>query len=177
MIMGAPNLTDIVNATTQVFALCKSNVAATMPQDAHAVPRGVDVMTGTSGWSADQTRLILRGNWPAVFRGSDTHIPGLQDTNLGFGVQWTFNGQVDGKGRFIKDARAFVIIDSVTIVYNVDVEVKFSETGTPIGEQPIAMLTATMNAKFTHALLGTEFSQLLGLRIFGDGSGDLKFID
>jgi hypothetical protein len=174
--MGEPDLKDIVNAVSQVFAICKSNVATTMGKDAHAVPRGVDILTQTSGWVADPRQLLVVDTLPAVFRGTNTHIPGLSNTKLEFGVQWTYGGQVGGHGRYIKDARAFVIVDSVTILYTVDVEAKFSETGTPIGSEPVAMLTATINAKFTHALLGTEFSQLIGVRIFGDGSGDMKFI-
>ncbi len=95
--------------------------------------------------------------WPAL------HPTFASDTVISLGVIWTFGGSVDGKGRFIKDAEAYVKVGSVTATYSFDVTAKFAESGTPIGSEPVAMLTGTFNVVRSRTIFGGR--RLLGLRV------------
>lgn len=165
--MTNPN--DIVNAVTGVINLVKSNETESMPTLASALPRGIDPLTTDPTWSDTQAIIKLKLTYPPNIR-----IPGLtEDDELTLGVRWTYNGQVAGRGRYIKDLEAFVILGHTSLTVRYDVLVKFSETGTPIGAEPTAMLTGSINVRVGSAVFGSTFSELYGVRVFGNGSGNI----
>jgi hypothetical protein len=91
-------------------------------------------------------------------------------------VRWNYNGQVAGKGRYIKDLEAFVILGHTSLTVRYDVLVKFSDNGTPIGPEPVAMLTGSLNVRVGSSVYGSTFSQFFGVRVFGNGAGDITEI-
>ena len=51
--------------------------------------------------------------------------------------------------------------------YHYDVSVKFAESGTPIGPEPVAMLTGTLNVRTSRTITGVES----GLCLDANGAG------
>jgi hypothetical protein len=172
--MADPNLTDIVNAVTKVFELCSSNETTEMPEHAHAVPRNVDPLTGTAGWSDTQARMVGTLRYPPAHK--LPLIPAAPDDVIKLGMNWTYGGSVNGHGRYIKDAEGFVIVENVNATVLFDVSVKFAESGTPVGPEPVALLTATINVRVSQRIVGLLFTQFFGCRLFGNGSGDITQI-
>lgn len=160
-------LTDIVNLASSAVTLLKSNETQSMGSLATALPRGVDPLKTGGNWQRKSTPLVMTITWPAL------HPTFASDTVISLGVIWTFGGSVDGKGRFIKDAEAYVKVGSVTATYNFDVTAKFAESGTPIGSEPIAMLTGTFNVVRSRTVFGVVDSSMYGFKILGDGSGEM----
>lgn len=163
MTMG--DLSDIVNAATAVFKILDSNETEAMGKLASALPRGIDPMATDGNWTRLSNPMLTTVTWKARF-------PTFRDDDvIRLGVIWTYGGSVGGKGKFIKDAEAFVTVEHISSTFNVDVSVRFAETGTPIGPEPVAMLTGTFNVRRSRTLLGVLPSQFFGFKILGDGSG------
>ena len=166
------DLKDIVNATTGVIEILKSNETESMPNLASALPRGIDPLSTDATWSNTPQVMKLKLVYPPRVR-----IPVItEDDELTLGVRWNYNGQVGGHGRFIKDLEAFVILGHTSVTVRYDVLVKFSDTGTPIGPEPIAMLTGSLNVRVGSSVYGSTFSQFFGVRVFGNGAGDITQI-
>lgn len=64
-------------------------------------------------------------------------------------------------------------VGSVTATYSFDVTAKFAESGTPIGSEPVAMLTGTFNVVRSRTIFGVVDSSVYGFKILGDGSGEM----
>jgi hypothetical protein len=138
-----------------------------MGQLATALPRGVDPMATDGSWARVETPLEFPMVWKARY-------PTFRDDDeIRIGVIWTYGGSVGGKGRFIKDAEAYVVVKHISLTYHVDVTVKFAETGTPIGPEPVAMITGTLNIRRSRSITGIEGSWMYGVKILGDGSGSI----
>ncbi|GAB6859888.1 hypothetical protein [Microbacterium xylanilyticum] len=161
------DLTDIVNLASSAVTLLKSNETQSMGSLATALPRGVDPLKTGGNWRRVTNPLVMTITWPAL------HPTFASDTVISLGVIWTFGGSVDGKGRFIKDAEAYVKVGSVTATYSFDVTAKFAESGTPIGSEPVAMLTGTFNVVRSRTIFGVVDSSVYGFKILGDGSGEM----
>jgi hypothetical protein len=169
--MADVNLKDIVNTVTEVMTLIKSNETENIPRLATALPRDVDPLTGTAGWSANPQTMVASIVYPCAHPN-----PLCEDNRLRIGFRWTYDGSVDGAGQYIKDAEAFAIIDYINPTISIDAIVKFAESGTPIGDGPIAMITATVNVRVSQIIRGLLFTQFYGVRLLGDGSGDIATI-
>jgi hypothetical protein len=168
----ASDLKDIQNAVTGVIEILKSNETESMPALASALPRGIDPIATDPTWSSEPQVMKLRLTYPPA-----TEIPGInEDDVITLGVRWNYNGQVGGRGRFIKDLEAFVITGHISLTVRFDVFVKFAESGTPVGDEPIAMLTGSFNVRVGSSVFGETFSEFYGIRVFGDGAGDIKEI-
>jgi hypothetical protein len=166
------DLNDIVNAVSGVSAILRSNETETMPALASALPRGIDPIATDPTWSSEPQLVKLRLTYPPRLA-----IPLITaDDELTLGVRWNYNGQVGGKGRYVKDVEAFVITGHISLTVRYDVFVKFAESGTPIGSEPIAMLTGSFNVRVGSSVYGETFSQYYGIRVFGNGAGDIKEI-
>ncbi len=165
MTMG--DIADIVNTASSVVKILDSNVTASMGSLASALPRGVDPLSTGGNWQRVEKPLLVTLTWAAL------HPTFSSDSVLNLGVVWTFGGSVNGTGRYIKDAEAYVTVGYVASTYYFDVSVKFAESGTPIGPEPIAMLTGTFNVRRSRIITGIQDSLMLGFKILGDGSGVL----
>jgi hypothetical protein len=162
------DIVDIVNVASSVVKLLDSNETQSMGNLASALPKGLDPLATDGNWQRVTQPLGLTLTWAAL------HPTFASDSVLTLGVVWTFGGSVKGKGRYIKDAEAYVKVGSVTSTYSFDVSVKFAESGTPIGPEPIAMLTGTFNVRRSRIITGIQDSTMWGFKILGDGSGELK---
>ncbi len=69
-----------------------------------------------------------------------------------------------------------MIAGHISLTVRYDVFVKFAESGTPIGDEPIGMLTGSFNVRVGSSVFGETFSQFYGIRVFGNGAGDIKQI-
>lgn len=166
------DLKDIVNVVTGVSEIMRSNETESMPALANALPRGIDPITTDPTWSTEPAVMTLGLTYPP-----NIEIPFVtEDDHLTLGVRWNYNGQVGGSGRYIKDLEAFVIAGHISLTVRYDVYVKFAESGTPVGTEPIAMLTGSINVRVGSSVLGETYSQFFGIRVFGDGAGDIKQI-
>ena len=161
----------VVNLATQVFTLVKSGEVETMPQLASALPPGVDPNAAGhwTGWSMTPATMhgpiVYKFEWP------------WSDTKFELGVRFNYGGRADGQPwTYLKDVEAFVILDSTTGGTELDIQVNFASTGTPIDSQKTVMLTGSFNCRLIDTLPGggPYFSQFYGIRVFGDGSGDIK---
>jgi hypothetical protein len=162
------DLGDIVNLATGVMKILDSNETESMGKLATALPRGVDPLATDGNWQ----RLATPMSFSLVWRAE--HPTFRDDDQITIGLIWTFGGSVGGKGRYIKDAEAYVTVQHTSPTYHYDVSVKFAESGTPIGPEPIAMLTGTLNVRTSRTLTGVESTQVFGFTILGDGSGNVK---
>lgn len=162
------DIVDIVNVASSVVKLLDSNETQSMGNLASALPKGLDPLATDGNWQRVTQPLGLTLTWAAL------HPTFASNSVLTVGVVWTFGGSVKGKGRYIKDAEAYVKVSSVTSTYSFDVSVKFAESGTPIGPEPIAMLTGTFNVRRSRIITGIQDSTMWGFKVLGDGSGELK---
>jgi hypothetical protein len=166
------DLKDIVNVVSGVSEILRSNETESMPALASALPRGIDPLATDPTWSNEPQVMKLRLTYPP-----NVEIPGVtEDDVLTLGVRWNYNGQVGGGGRFIKDLEAFVIVGHISLTVRYDVFVKFADSGTPIGAEPTAMLTGSFNVRVGSSVLGETFSEFYGIRVFGNGAGDITQI-
>lgn len=166
------DLKDIVNTVTGVSEILRANETESMPALASALPRGIDPLATDPTWSNEPRVIKLRLTYPP-----NIPIDGVtEDDILTLGVRWNYNGQVGGQGRYIKDLEAFVIAGHISLTVRYDVFVKFAESGTPIGDVPIAMLTGSFNVRVGSSIYGETFSEFYGIRVFGNGAGDIKQI-
>lgn len=160
---------EVVNLIDKVAALIKSNVVVHMPQFASALPPGVDpnVASKWTGWSPK----------PQALQNTVTYEPKssvFSDTKFHLGVRFNYGGQESGKPwTYVKDLEAFAILDSVTLLNELDVEVKFASTGTPIDSLHSVMLTGSFNCTLSHKVWGVEFSEFYGVKVFGNGSCEI----
>jgi hypothetical protein len=161
------DLTDIANLASSAVTLLKDNVTQSMGRLATALPRGVDPLATGGGWQRVPRPMVMTVRWPAL------HPTFADDSVLDLGVLWTYGGSVEGRGRFIKDAEAYVKVESVGSTYDFDVTAKFADSGTPIGTEPVAMLTGTFNVVRSRVVFGTVDSCVFGFKILGDGSGQI----
>lgn len=162
------DLTDIVNLATQAVKILDSNETQNMGQLASALPRGIDPMTATGGnWQRVARPATMTLTWKAKYSWA------RDDDVLTLGVVWTFGGSIDGKGQFIKDAEAFVNVGHITSTFYYDVTVRFAETGTPVGPEPIAMLTGTVNVRSSRIITGLQSQSNYGIKILGNGAGEI----
>ena len=172
------DLKDIVNTTITVIDLLKANVVQAMPALATALPRGVDPLATDPTWSSEPQMVLLALTFPHAYPLPEPFR--LADDGLKIGVRWNYSGQVGGKGRYIKDLEAFVLVDHISATMTYDIAVKFAETGTPINapspDGPIAMLTGSFTLRVSQFSSGVLFSNYFGIRVFGNGSGDIKQI-
>lgn len=158
--------TEVVNLVDKVCTLVRSNVVTTMPDFASALPPGVDPNEASAwqGWSSTPQSLQLPVRYEA-------NLPGFSDTSFTLGVRFNYGGRLTGKPySYVKDLEAFVILNSVTLVHELDVDVKFAPTGTPIESSSTVMLTGSFNVRVSHKLLGPEFSDFYAVRVFGNGA-------
>jgi hypothetical protein len=173
--MSDVDLKDIVNTAITVVDLLKSNVVQAMPALASALPRGIDAMTTDPTWSSDPRTITAVLTYPCAHPLPEPLT--IADNVLKIGVRWNYLGQVGGKGRYIKDAEAFVIVENINPTLTFDVAVKFAETGTPISasapDEPVAMLSGSFTVRVS-SLLGVLFTQFYGVRLFGNGAGRIE---
>ena len=162
------DLGDIVNLATGVMKILDSNVTESMGKLATALPRGVDPLATDGNWQRLATPMSFTLVWKAL------HPTFSDDDQITIGLIWTFGGSVGGRGRYIKDAEAYVTVQHTSPTYHYDVSVKFAESGTPIGPEPIAMLTGTLNVRTSRVITGVQATQVFGFTILGDGSGNVK---
>jgi hypothetical protein len=162
------DLGDIVNLATGVMKILDSNETESMGKLATALPRGVDPLATDGSWQ----RLAPPMSFSLVWKAE--HPTFRDDDQITIGLIWTFGGSVGGKGRYIKDAEAYVTVQHTSPTYHYDVSVKFAESGTPIGPEPVAMLTGTLNVRTSRTITGVESTQVFGFTILGDGSGNVK---
>lgn len=161
------DLTDIVNLASSAVTLLRSNVTQSMGTLATALPRGTDPMQTDGTWKRAPRPIFMRLTWAAE------HPTFADDTVIDLGLIWTYGGSVGGHGRFVKDAEAYVKVTSITPTYDFDVTAKFAETGTPIGTEPVAMITGTFNVVRSRVVLGVVDSCVFGFKLLGDGSGEI----
>jgi hypothetical protein len=164
------DIADIVNAASSVVKILDSNETESMGKLATALPRGVDPLSTGGNWQRTERPLALTLTWKAA------HPTFRDDEVITIGVVWTFGGSVKGKGRYIKDAEAFAKVGYIPLTYHVDIFVKFAESGTPIGTEPVAMLTGTFNVRQSRTITGIQGSWVYGFKILGDGSGSMRAI-
>lgn len=161
---------DVVNLADKVFTLVRSSEVETMPQLASALPPGVDpnVASHWKGWSATPQSLqntVLYKPASSVFSNTQFHL----------GLRFNWGGRADGQPwTYVKDVEAFVKLDSVTLLNELDIAVKFASTGTAIDSANTVMLTGSFNVRLTHKALGVEFSEFYAVRVFGNGAADIK---
>jgi hypothetical protein len=160
---------EVVNIADKVFTLVRSSEVETMPQLASALPPGVDpnVASRWSGWSITPQTLentVIYEPKSSLF----------SDTKFHLGVRFNFGGRADGQPwTYVKDVEAFVVVDSVTILNELDIAVKFASTGTPIDSTKSVMLTGSFNVRLSHKVWGVESSKFFAVRVFGHGGVDI----
>ncbi|AKU16613.1 hypothetical protein [Luteipulveratus mongoliensis] len=159
---------EIVNTTTQIFKILDNNVTTSMGKLATALPKDVDALATDGNWVRRDHAMILPLVWPAKY-------PELNDDDVvNLGLIWTYGGSVNGEGRYIKDAEAFATVGHISLGYTIDVSVRFADTGTPVGDEPIAMITGTFNVRQRRTLIGELPSCVIGFTLMGDGRGTMK---
>jgi hypothetical protein len=165
------DIADIVNVASSVVKILASNETESMGKLATALPRGIDPLSTGGEWQRVERPLAVGMIWEC------SHPSVCDDDLITIGVVWTFGGSVNGKGRYIKDAEAYSKIGHIGPTYNYDIFVKFAESGTPIGPEPVAMLTGTFNVRVSRTVYGIDLgvvsSRIYGFQILGDGSGHL----
>jgi hypothetical protein len=162
---------EVVNVMDKVFKLVRSNVVESMPQLASALPPGANPNDPSrwSGWS-DQPQALQNNVRYTI------DLPLLSDTVFHLGIRFNYGGRVDGQSwTFIKDLEAFVVVDSVTLARDLDISVKFASTGTPINSATTVMLTGSFNVTFSN-VIGVEFTEFYGVRVFGNGAAEIRAI-
>ncbi len=162
--------TAVVNLVDKVCTLVKSNTVVTMPEFASALPPGVDPnqVASWEGWSSTPQSLTD----PILY---EVNLPGFSNTSFSLGVRFNWGGKLPGQPfSYVKDLEAFVILNSVTLVHDLDIDVKFAKTGTPITQDHTVMLTGSFNVKVSHKLLGPEFSDFYAIRVFGNGAAQIE---
>jgi len=164
------DIADIVNVASQVVKILDSNETESMGTLATALPRGVDPLSTGGNWQRTETPLAVPLTWKAA------HPTFRDDDVITIGVVWTFGGSVNGKGRYIKDAEGYVTVKHISSTFYVDVLLKFAESGTPIGTEPVAMLTGTFHVRRSRIITGVQGSWVYGFKILGDGSGSMRQI-
>ncbi len=160
---------EVVNLFDKVAQLIKSNVVVHMPQFASALPPGVDPNKAASwtGWSPKPQSLQN-----TVVYEPESSL--FSDTKFHLGVRFNYGGREIGKPwSYVKDLEAFAILDSVTLLNELDVEVKFASTGTPIDSLHSVMLTGSFNCTQSHKVWGVEFSQFYSIKVFGNGACEI----
>lgn len=98
------DLGDIVNLATGVMKILDSNETESMGKLATALPRGVDPLATDGNWQRLDRPMSFSLVWKAE------HPTFSDDDQITIGLIWTFGGSVGGKGRYIKDAEAYVTV-------------------------------------------------------------------
>jgi hypothetical protein len=136
--------TEVWNAAKDLASIMRNGESQHFPSPAFAVPKGQTA--GDLDWAdeAEMTKsyTLTWGSWAAEH--------GLSSgTSLRVGVTWRYGGRLQGRGRFLHEARLWAVLDYSGIGQTFDVQGSF---GDPYlrGDTGVLVGTISVQQKFAH---------------------------
>jgi len=163
-INGAVNTLDsIVNLVDKVFTIIAKNqpVVNTTINYASAVPYGITSWTQMQGWSKPATKR---------YGFKINNLMGIEVVKLVFQVHWTYNGNYQGKGKFLTGVTVEPLKVDVVWGYNVDLTAEVPDsTIANVGTQqnPVASMQLKLHWKTHTSIQDTQYTDIFYIQ--GDG--------
>lgn len=115
--------TELVKVGTDSARLLHANTVVNATQGVAAIPSGhaLDVF---GGWVQQRKPLPVR-----FYAASESTFHGREygSTDFTIGVTWLYGGRLNGTGRFIRDADAFVSVSAVPLGHSWTIDVRWSD--------------------------------------------------
>lgn len=163
------DIADIAGVVISGAKLLESNVVKAMGR-AHALPRSVvsdpDLLRD---W---QSNRQIGFRWYSSSPLADVGLGTATDFTVL--VNWDFGGHMNGAGRFIKDAYAYVSVAGIGETYRYDVSCDFDMPSyTGAAASPTAYIEGRIEVTANRTLTGFQWSRSRHFTIRGDGSGEI----